>query len=388
MKLQEKAENTSALGIYFHIPFCASSCDFCAFYQEAPQRAELSRYITGIEDELKVYTFADIETTVFWGGGTPGLLPASDLYRMGTALLNKLSKPPIEWTVELAPSVVKEDKIKALLDLGVNRISMGVQTFNEKYLRVIGRRHSAKQVYKAIDIIKHCGFENFNLDLIFSIPGQSMDDWLLDINEAKATEPAHISTYCLTFEEDTVLYSKLLKGQTHKKSEDEDAIFYEKTWETLENANFSQYEISNFSKPGKECLHNINTWRMNDWIGLGPSAASQFNGSRFANHASVEKWLTNMHKNNERFEYLNEISSKTFLVDSLIFGLRMNKGVNLKFLRQRFSDISLTPLNNLWQKLIEEKLVILNSVEQLYLTPKGRLLCDSIAVEIMNTFDE
>ena len=157
-------------GLYLHVPFCASTCDFCAFYQEQPKRGDIDRYLDAIEREMEINPPGRVETA-FWGGGTPGLLPAEDLLRLGQAMV-KAGGQPNEWTVELAPSSVRADKLAALKEVGVTRVSMGVQSFDEATLDVLGRRHSPKQIMEAWDAIESTGFQSRNLDLIFGIPGQ------------------------------------------------------------------------------------------------------------------------------------------------------------------------------------------------------------------------
>jgi oxygen-independent coproporphyrinogen-3 oxidase len=171
-QLQEKAD-PPRLGLYLHVPFCARSCDFCHFYQEPPKRADLDRYLSGMEVALSRAAFPRPLDTVFWGGGTPGLLAAKDLERLGKAVLAANGgRPPAEWTVEMAPATVKADKLACLRDLGVNRISMGVQSFQPKLLEALGRIHSLEQVRRSIELLHQTGMTNFNLDLIFAIPGQ------------------------------------------------------------------------------------------------------------------------------------------------------------------------------------------------------------------------
>ena len=388
MILQEKAERVLPLGFYLHIPFCTSICDFCSFYQKVPRRDEVERYLNGMELELKSCSLDRRVDTVFWGGGTPGLLMAKDLQRLGCAMLEKITQPPIEWTVELAPSKVKKEKLEVLRDLGVTRISMGVESFSDRLLETLGRKHRHRQIYRAIDIINHFGFENLNLDLIFSIPGQTVDDWISDLKQAMRIAPQHISTYCLTFEEDTALFARLSGGKIFKKPKEEDASIYEETRTTLEDAGYHQYEISNYACDGFECLHNKNTWRLYDWIGFGPSAASQYDGRRFANVASLEQWLDGLEKGQPIIIDGLELTSEMLAADCLIFGLRMNEGVDVQSLQCRFSDIDFCMLQPLWKKLSNDCYLEFLDNKYIRLTTRGRLVADSIAVEILEVFDK
>ena len=387
MILQEKADSVIPLSIYFHIPFCASICDFCSFYQKVPRRDEVVRYLEGMEAELKLITLDRDVDTIFWGGGTPGLLPAKDLYNLGRAMLDKLSKPPREWTVELSPSTVKKDKLEVLWELGVTRVSMGVQSFNDRLLEKLGRQHSRQQINKAIETINQSKVEVLNLDLIFSIPGQTLDEWLMDIKYAISCAPHHLSTYCLTFEEDTALYFRLRRGEINQNTQGDDSDFYVATWEALEDADYRQYEISNYARKGFECLHNKNTWRLFEWIGFGPSAASQFRGRRYRNVPSLDEWLKGLEDNQLKYIDEVELTTEMLAVDSIIFGLRMNEGINLQLLKKRFPTINFNELNLLWNKLKGEGLIEKGDEKIIRMTPRGRLLADSIAVEILSHYD-
>ena len=387
MILQEKADEVLPLGIYFHVPFCSSICDFCSFYQKVPRRDEIKRYLNGMKLELKSRSLNRFVDTVFWGGGTPGLLMVQDLELLGRLMLEKLTRQPVEWTVELSPSTVKKEKMKVLRDLGVTRISMGVESFSDRLLKNLGRQHCQRQIFQAIDIINNSGFENINLDLIFSIPGQSIDDWLSDLKQAIHISPQHISTYCLTYEEDTALFIRLSHGEIFRKLKKEDAFIYEITRKTLEDANYKQYEISNYAVNGYECLHNKNTWHLYDWLGFGPSAATQFNGRRFANVASLEQWVEGLEKGHPIITDDIQLDTEILAADCLIFGLRMNKGVQLKRLQRRFPEFNFSRLQPLWKQLSNDKYLEMTDDKNLRLTARGRLVADSIGVEILEIFD-
>lgn len=321
--------------------------------------------------------------TVFWGGGTPGLLAAKDLERLGSSLRENLSKQPKEWTIEMAPSTVKTDKLKVLKDLGVTRISMGVQSFDPELLQSLGRLHNPKQIYTAWERIEAAGFDNTNLDLMFAIPNQTIEQWEADIHEAARLAPTHLSTYCLTFEEDTALYVKLSQGKV-SIDEDKELRFYERGWELLDELGYTQYEISNFSKKGAECIHNIHTWEMDEWIGCGPSAASQYLGKRYQRPSCLNTWIDGIEKGQALEEEPIDLCEDLLYTDSLVFGLRMNRGVDLSALVQRFPDA--TNIESIRATLgIFEKEGLLKILDEVCrLTHKGRLVCDSIGSELMS----
>lgn len=380
-KLQEKAVS-EPLGVYLHVPFCARSCDFCHFYQEAPRRAEVERYLEGMERALDGWRPERPFETVFWGGGTPGLLLPRDLKRLGEGVVRANGGiVPAEWTVEMAPSTVTRDRLEALLGVGVTRFSMGVQSFSPELLEALGRIHTRGQVDKAVGLFKDLGIENFNIDLIFAIPGQTLEMWATDLQTALAAGPAHISTYCLTFEEDTALWLRLQRGQVTKTDPEEEALFFTETERILGAGGFAQYEISNYSRPGRQCLHNVNTWRMHEWMGLGPSAASQYGGRRWTEPHDLDKWLSRVGGGEESALDEVDLTPQLLLQDSLIFGLRMNAGVDMEALAVRFGELP-PELAAFEADLLQEDLA-LREGNILRLSASGRLVADRIGEEIL-----
>lgn len=367
------------LGVYCHVPFCASSCDFCAFYQEKPRREDLDRYLDAMDLEFAQLPQGRVVDTVFWGGGTPGLLPAKDLERMGRSLLARLPTLPQEWTIEMAPSTVKADKLSVLRELGVTRISMGVQSFDAKLLESLGRLHRPKQIYKAWELIQAAQFPQVNLDLMFALPNQTLGGWEADLREAARLGPDHLSTYCLTFEEDTALYVKLSEGKV-QMDEARELSFYERGWSLLEELGYQQYEVSNFAREvTSHCSHNLNTWRMYEWIGCGPSAASQFGRERYQRTANLQLWIEGMQDSPiAAREELTQLDDRMLFFDAVIFGLRMNRGIDWCELQRRFPRAgSLDSLEALLQQFVGEGLVRCQA-QQYTLSPKGRLLADGI----------
>jgi oxygen-independent coproporphyrinogen III oxidase len=373
----------SVTSAYLHIPFCASSCDFCAFYQEQPDRAEIEGFLASIEGEMSQFTPHAPIRTAFWGGGTPGLLPAADLLRLGKSMAKSLGKPQ-EWSVELAPSSVRADKLAALREAGVTRVSMGVQSFDPATLEALGRRHSHRQVMDAWELVRAAGFASVNLDLIFAVPGQDEARWEADLREAMRLGSDHLSTYCLTFEEDTAMFVKLSKGKV-RIDRDLETRLYRRTWELLAEGGYAQYEISNFAKPGHACRHNLATWEMRDWVGFGPSAASQHAGRRWSNVADLRKWREGVASGIPAVENVVELSPALLLSDALIFGLRMNRGVEPSALAARLGAELPTGVKALAERLAEEGLAEWDGA-RLTLTEEGRLVADAVGLEVMGCF--
>jgi oxygen-independent coproporphyrinogen-3 oxidase len=383
---QEKAASATPLGLYVHVPFCASTCDFCAFYQTSPTAEAVAMFLSALAREADLAAWKRPVTTVFWGGGTPGLLAPRDLLKLGEIVRGRLDGTPREWSVELAPASVTDERLAALREAGVTRVSLGVQSFQPALLESLGRRHTREQVLRAHARVRAAGFASVNLDLIFAVPGQDEAAWRADLSEAVALAPDHISTYCLTFEEDTALWVKLSRGQV-KRDINNEAQFYELTWVELAKAGYAQYEVSNFARPGHECLHNLNTWRMHEWVGLGPSAASQHAGWRGANVADLEKWSAQVAAGGRMTEQRVQLTPALLAEDALIFGLRMNEGVNLAALRTRWPNAPWAMAGALADRLAAEGLAERKG-DALRLTPRGRLLADAVGAEILEKLSD
>lgn len=373
------------LGLYIHVPFCASTCDFCAFYQTKPSAEGLRRYFDGIQREADQIAWPRPVTTVFWGGGTPGLLAPPELARLARIVRRRLGGvEPQEWTVEMAPASVTPARLEVLKEVGVTRISLGAQSFQPELLDGLGRQHTREQIFRAYDRIRATGFRSVNIDLMFALPGQTSAEWAGDVREAVALGPDHLSTYCLTFEEDTKLWLKLSQGRV-KLDQELEAALYEATWSQLVSLGYQQYEVSNFSRPRHECIHNLNTWRMHEWVGLGPSAASQHAGWRGANVADLEQWLGHLDRGARMTEDRVALTPALLAEDALIFGLRMNGGVDLAPWRARAPEAPWATVEDVLATLTAGEILIREG-SIVRLTQRGRLVADSVGTEIMTAF--
>lgn len=378
-------------GLYVHVPFCASTCDFCAFYQVRPDAEKIAEFFEGIRREIGLVEWSKPIGTVFWGGGTPGLLSPDQLRRLGSLVRTiKGVCEAAEWTVELAPGSVTIERLAALKEIGVTRLSIGVQSFRPGLLDALGRRHTREQALRAYDRARQMSFHSVSLDLMFALPGQTEEDWLADLSEAIALQPDHLSTYCLTFEEDTALWVKLSQGKV-KRSEQREGDLYLATWERLGTAGYGQYEVSNFARPGHACLHNLNTWQMQEWVGLGPSAASQHLGIRGTNISDLLQWRQGLDRKERMTEDRSILTDRNLLEDALIFGLRMNSGVDWRQLRSRFPNgVDALDQGRAVERVVKrlegDGLVQIEGARWA-LTDRGRLLADAVATEIMGAFE-
>jgi len=366
-----------SLGLYVHVPFCTNACDYCHFFKMPPTKEQLEIYFKKLKIEnlywqkhLKERNFE----TIFWGGGSPSCLSCEDLIQLNNLFL-PLSKVK-EWTVEVSPTNITPEKLNTLKSIGVSRISMGVQSFNETILKKLGRRQTPQQVYKAYDNIRNAGFQNVNLDLIFPPNFSDIDLWKSDLKTVIQLNPEHISTYCLTYENESGPFSK----KNYKNvDESKEADFYEFTWEFLTHHGYQHYEVSNFSKQGFECLHNLNTWRMQEWIGFGPSAASQLGFQRFQNAFDLNDWVA------DQLTDVIHLTSFELFQDCLIFGLRTTYGIDLNALHNRFPSIDENLYNPLWEYFEKSGWIYRNN-HHIQCTTKGLLISDSLALEILNIY--
>lgn len=388
--------NPPPLGLYVHVPFCGNACDYCAFYKEAPRREAIDAWLAGVEREIGLAPLPRPARTFFVGGGTPGVLTARDFEKLGETLLRANGgNAPEEWTVELAPPSVRADKLRALRGLGVNRISLGAQSFDAATLALLGRRCAPKKIFEAYDAVRAAGFDNVNFDLIFAVPGESRSRWRADLAQAVALAPEHLSAYCLMLEEDAPLLARLKNSPAFdpaEKSPEREAELYLETWETLARAGYAQYEVANHARAGKACKHNLNTWRMGEWLGYGPAAASQCGGRRFANPADLRRWLDALADGVPARTDVVELDAATLFADALVFGLRMNEGVNPPALARRFfGDAARVPakLAALAENLREEGYLAENlPAGTLALNARGLLVADAVGAEVLAALDD
>ncbi len=369
-------------GIYIHVPFCAQNCDYCRFYKRAPSANTLDCYVNYIAQEIKSarneFTLRKPET-MFWGGGTPSILSEKNIEKLAESLGDLI--PSAEWTVEVAPTNATKSKLEILKQIGVTRISMGVQSFNETTLKKLGRKHTLNATLQAIERIANIGFDHFSIDLIFGAEEQTQNEWIADIEKAATCPVDHISAYCLEFESATSCCAGYRDDKKYEQAERE-GDFLETSMNLLPSLGFEQYEISNYAKSGSQCLHNLSTWNMASWLGFGPAAASQFNGRRFRNIPDFNNWKNAISNGTTNRIDIVELNDSDLFTDAIIFGLRLNQGVNLQTLRARFPNAEHTKYDDTFNFLIERGL-LQKSNNTIRLTTRGRLVADAVAVELL-----
>ncbi|MCX8011155.1 MAG: radical SAM family heme chaperone HemW [Ignavibacteria bacterium] len=374
------------LSIYIHIPFCEHKCIYCDFYSLI-NHSNLENFFNCLKKEIQHfkddYSIENIIETIYFGGGTPSLVEPKYIEEILTELRNnyKVSDTP-EITLETNPGTVTKSKLEELKSIGINRLSIGVQSFDEDDLKFLTRIHSKQQAIDCIKWSEEAGYKNISIDLIFSIPSQSQVVWKENLKLAVEMPIQHISAYSLTLERGTPLYFQVTKGITSLKSIEHDSENYELTMEFLEQNGFNQYEVSNFAKSGFECKHNLNYWNHKNYLGFGPSAHSYYNNRRWWNYTALSRYLEEI-KTNSCAIMSEEFLNPTELYNERIFlGLR-SKGLDLKKLEEEFnipikSMIDERFLNDL---LKNDFIKLENQV--LRLTKKGYLLCDEICEQLM-----
>ncbi|MEI6492929.1 MAG: radical SAM family heme chaperone HemW [Verrucomicrobiota bacterium] len=357
--------------LYVHIPFCPRVCPYCSFYKEASDRNKTSAFLEALLAEAEISAEGLRPETIFFGGGTPTALSTAQLEFLITGLRERLDFSALqEFTIEMNPATVSLEKASALLALGVNRVSMGVQSWNDRLLKTLGRVHSAAQARRSYEILREAGADNINLDLIFGIPGQSAAEWRETLLRTLDLNPDHISAYCLTYEEDTEYFNKFTSGE-FEPVEESDAEFYESAMDVLSGGGFEQYEISNYAQAGCECLHNLAYWQGADYEGLGPSAFRTRSGIRRRNVADTSEYIRRIENRLDRQDFEELVPQELRRSEMIAFALRTKYGIST-------SDADPKVVSAL-----EAGGLVEVGSERLRLTRKGKLVADAVAAELL-----
>lgn len=361
-------------GLYVHVPFCTRKCLYCAFYSEPSSGELIDRYVGALIRELEGVA-ADLKPrTIFFGGGTPSLLNLRQWERIFHATERLAISGLTEWTVECNPATLSLDKAKLLRCGGVNRVSLGVQSFDDTLLDRLGRVHSRQMVFDSFDLLRQAGFDNVNLDLMFAIPGQTLEAWRETLAEAAAMGSEHLSTYEVIYEEDTPLYDQLQAGKVDV-DEDLACAMYEDLVERVANAGFQQYEVANFARVGADnhqlstidyprlsSHHNINYWRGGSFYGLGPSATTYVRGVRTKNHSNTQLYCEQLEQGRRPLESREELTPLARAGETAAFGLRMVAGWPF----EQFQQVTGYDMRREWAE----------DMSQLVEQGRGRILAD------------
>lgn len=394
------------LSLYIHIPFCSLKCSYCDFNSYANLEGLVPDFTRALCEEMRLWSPAvtgrPVET-VFFGGGTPSLMPLEQLEAIFSAMRENFSlNPDAEITLEANPGTVDLEYLRGLVSLGANRISFGVQSFHDDELLALDRIHTAAEAKQCYAWAREAGLQRINLDFIYGLPEQPLERWQETLEQAIELEPEHMSLYALTVEEGTKLAYDIDHGRTPEPDGDMQATMYEWSQRRMAEAGYQQYEISNWSLPGEECLHNLVYWHNGDWLGLGPGAHSHLDGVRFADAYSPRQYISLVDKavagNGEpstrnlsaleliqtfpQVTFVDPLSRELQMADTVILGLRLNEGLEVAGFEQRFAT---TLEAEYGAQIIEmtEAGFLERANGRLRLTDHGRYLANEVFVRLL-----
>lgn len=374
------------LGIYIHIPFCVSKCFYCDFNSYTDKSYIIEDYIKYLKKEIDLYSveLKDYKVkTIFIGGGTPSCIDSKFLCDIVNHIYKKFNLSTlIEFTIEANPKTLNKHKLNDYKNLGINRISLGLQSFNDKLLKRIGRIHTARDFLESYDLVRKFGFDNVNIDVMFNLPGQTIEDVIDTLEKVIKLKPEHISFYSLKIEEGTLFYKLYNESRLNLPDEDIEREMYYKGIELLEDNNFIHYEISNFAKPGYECKHNLIYWNVKPYLGLGLSAHSNINSKRWSNFGDFKQYFKCLNEDSLPIEESEKIDKEMEMAEFMILGLRLIKGIKKSDFNNRFG-LNVENVYGRQLKSLEDKGLIENKEEYIKLTKKGIDLSNLVFVELL-----
>ena len=372
---------TRPLGIYLHIPFCRQRCDFCAFYLEIHREDRAETFVRSLLREIRLSTQQHVAAgrpiqSVYLGGGTPTALTAAQLLTILSEIRRHLTlTSDCEITVEAHPSTISRQDLVQLFQAGFTRISFGAESMEDDDLTRLGRPGSVDQTVVAVAEARAAGFTNINLDVMYGLPGQSLEGWQRTLTHCLTLAPLHLSCYALTVEEGTRLSSNILRGRSPAPDEDLQIEMDRAAQQILGNAGYERYEISNYAKPGYACRHNLLYWTNGEYLGLGPSAQSYLDGLRFGSVADLAVYNTSLMESRLPIKDRERLSEEEQLRDAVIFGLRLIQGIPSSLLHQHAKNYGHTAVT---AQLLGEQLIAEDG-DRSKLSARGRLQADMIA---------
>lgn len=371
--------------LYVHIPFCDHKCIYCDFYSIITSD-NIDSFLTSLKKEIAYFATkysADRNfSSVFFGGGTPSLMKADYIKEIIFELHSKFNIiPGAEITLETNPGTVDLNKLIEFKDSGINRISIGIQSFDEAELKFLTRIHDKETAIQTVYNAVNAGFENISLDLIFNLPGQTKEKWKLNLNTAVSLPIKHISAYSLILEKGTILNKMVLDGKVTIQDEDYDADLYETTIKHLTDSGFIQYEVSNFTKPGYECIHNKAYWEHREYLGFGTSSHSFTNGKRWWNFSSLKKYISEIEKN-ENAVMNEEVLTEKQIHDEFVMLALRSKGIIINEYLSQFNSDWINKNYDYFEVLKNQSFLKMDS-SSIILTPKGYSVCDEILKNIL-----
>lgn len=372
--------DSGAAHLYVHIPFCHHLCPYCGFYKHRPGKLANQAFVEALltETELRRPALSGAVETVYFGGGTPSLLSRSHLERLCSGLADRLPLDQVtEWTVEANPATFDRKKAERMREMGVNRISLGVQSFQPETLRTLGRDHTPEEAIEAFHNLREAGFSNISVDLMFSIPGQTRGGWEADLEQTLALKPEHISAYNLTYEEDTDFLDRHRSGELDI-DENRDAELFREAITRLAAAGFEHYEISNHARPGFESRHNRAYWEGADYLGVGPGAVSTLRGERSTTLADTAAYVKAVESGLDTRTNVEILSEEDLRIERIALLLRTREGIPMSLLSPSAGEREHDPVSSL-----TEQGLIQHRSDRLVLTEEGKALADPIAAALV-----
>lgn len=364
-------------GLYIHIPFCKRKCEYCDFVSFADRCHRTGDYLTALQKEMNSYRGETVDT-IFIGGGTPSILSSTEITRLTEMIKDNFSiAPNAEYTIEINPGTVDRDKMEAMFRGGVNRVSVGVQSFCDYELKAIGRIHNAETAIATVNALNEMGFRNISIDLMMSLPYQTEESFKENLRIAMTLPINHISIYSLIIEEDTLIYNKYKSGEYREPDDDMDRLLYKYTKQYLKEHGFNRYEISNYAKSGYESRHNLKYWNCDEYIGIGLNAHSYVDGVRYYNTADFEEYIAGNFR-----EDGDELSREDKMGEFMILGLRKTEGISIKEFESLFCENIKTVYGETIDKFINLGALKMTG-ERVYLTDYGMDISNAVMCEFL-----
>lgn len=366
--------------LYVHIPFCHRICPYCAFFKHTPASTDMKLFIRALAREAESRAAAlaaghgGETATLYFGGGTPSMLSDTHLGRLMETLSALIPIDSLdEFSFEANPATFTEKKVRFWRSLGMNRVSLGVQSLDARILNLLGREHTPEQALHSVDMLKNAGMPHINMDLMFAIPGQSLSVWENTLKEAVRAGTDHISAYNLTYEGDTEFFQSLLRGEK-EQDPDEDAAYFELAENILESAGMRHYETSNYAREGAQSPHNMAYWKGEDYVGIGPGAVSTINGVRYSNTRDTDAYIRGTLENGLPESEREPVTAENYRMERIALMLRTDEGLPIKYI--------LPESRPLLDEYRELNLAELTPEQRLILKGRGRLLVDAIAAQL------
>lgn len=367
-------------GLYIHIPFCHSKCSYCDFYS-MPRTGDIGKYVDALVTEwrMRQYEIHEPFTTIYIGGGTPSILPPYDLKRLvsGIGISN-----PVEFTVEANPEDVTPEWVACIKECGVNRVSIGIQSFSDDELNRINRRHTGDEAENALETLREGGIGNISADLIYGLPGQTIDSWQLSLDRLVATGVEHISAYSLSYEPGTRLHAMLSTGKIKETDEDTVSEMYRRLTDSLRKAGYEHYEISNFALPDRRAIHNSSYWHFIPYLGLGTAAHSFDGKTRRANRRGIKAYISDIMSGKTFYDIEDENPDELYN-DYIITSLRTAEGIDKRHFAGCFGDKAFTDLRRDASAFLRSGKMT-ETPDSLFITEESFLISDSILVELIH----